>query len=108
MINFGAYDQKCEFINFQNLTDGYGGSIPTESISLATKCRSIQISGGFGFESLQLTLPDTYRIGVLIRSGFQPSTAMQIKYKGEVHKITGVSITSERNAKEWIITMIRS
>jgi hypothetical protein len=108
MINFGKYDQKCSFINFGSSPDGFGGSIPTESLVLSTFCRAIQIRGGSDIESLQLQLPNTYRIGVQVRSGFTPSEIYQIQYKGFNHKITGISLSDARQFKEWIITMIRA
>jgi len=106
MINFGRYDRKCSFINFGSDPDGFGGFIPTENLVLSTFCRSIQIRGGSNIESLQLEFPNTYKIGVQVRYGFTPSVEMQIQYNGFNHKITGVFLSSERQYKEWEITMI--
>jgi SPP1 family predicted phage head-tail adaptor len=106
MINLGKYDQKLTFQSFGQVPDGYGGYIPTATAVLTTFARSIQLRGSNSLEQAQLTLPKTYTFGIQIRAGFEPNTSMQMLYKGKNHAITGVSISEERGAREWIITAI--
>jgi SPP1 family predicted phage head-tail adaptor len=107
MINFGSYDQKIVFGNFGSSDDGYGGAIVSWTPVLTTYARIVQVRGGNTVESLQLTLPKTYRMGIQWRSTFQPDESMQILYRGAYHKINGIEIMDERMTKEWIVTMIR-
>lgn len=106
MINFGKYDQKVTFRSYQDVDDGYGGSIPTATDVLTTFARAIQMKGSSTAEQAQLMLPNTYKIGVIIRSGFEPSTAIIVVYKSKEYKIVGVEERDERQAREWIITMV--
>ena len=36
MINFGKYDQKVDFVSFQAISDGAGGTTVTPSTVLST------------------------------------------------------------------------
>ena len=106
MIQFGKYDQKVSFISFQDVDDEFGGNTPTASNVLTTFARVQQISGGNSIEASQLVLPNTYRIAIQFRSSFTPSESMQVLYRSVYHKITGVSLSHERQHKEFIITMV--
>ena len=107
MIQFGKYDRKIQFIQFGTQDDGYGGTLPFESVLLSTLSSVKQMKGSSDLEQAQLELPKTYIFKVQYRSGFVPSEAMQIKYDGFNHKITGVTEETERNAREWLITAVR-
>ena len=106
MIKAGKYDQKVSFVTFQNIPDGFGGTNPTRSNVLTTFAWVKQISGSNDLEQAQLTLPATYKIGVQIRSGFNPNVAMLVNYRAKDYKISGIEKKEERNAKEWIITIV--
>jgi SPP1 family predicted phage head-tail adaptor len=106
-LNFGSYDQSITFGNFGSTDDGYGGAVVSWTPELTTFARIMQIRGGNQVESLQLTLPRTYRMGVQWRSTFQPDESMQILYRGAYHKINAIELMEERMTKEYVITMIR-
>lgn len=108
MINFGKYDQKVTFRSYQDFDDGYGGNIPVATDVLTTFARAIQMRGSSTAEQAQLMLPNTYQIGVMIRTGFEPTTAMSVIYRSNEYKITGVEKIDERQGREWVITMIGS
>lgn len=108
MINFGKYDQKVTFRSYQDFDDGYGGTTPVATDVLTTFARAIQMRGSSTAEQAQLMLPNTYQIGVMIRAGFEPTTAMSVIYRSKEYKITGVEKRDERQAREWVITMIGS
>jgi len=107
MISFGSYDQSISFVNFQNVSDGAGGSVPTASTTLTTFASITQVRGGMDIESAQMTLPRTFNVKIQWRSTFIPNEKMQVLYRGVYHKITGVTIQEERMTKEFWITMIR-
>ena len=106
MIKAGKYDQKVSFVSFGNQPDGFGGTIVTEATVLTTFAWVKQVNGGDNLEQAQLTLPKTYKVGIQIRSGFEPNTSMMVKYRGNDYKITAIEQMEERNAKEWILTVI--
>jgi SPP1 family predicted phage head-tail adaptor len=108
MIDFGKYDRRCKFISLGAVSDGAGGFLPSETVELETFCRVIQLSGTSNIEQAQLGLPKTYTLGIQYRNGFEPNTSLMIDYDGNRHKITGVDLNSERQRKEWVITMVRS
>ena len=106
MINFGKYDQKVSFVSFQDVSDGSGGTTPTPSTLATTFARVKQIRGGNDIEASQLELPNTYEIRIQYRASLTPTQAMQILYRSAYYRITGVSLASQRQHKEYIITMI--
>jgi len=107
MIDFGKYDKKISFQTYQDVEDGFGGSTPTYSVILLTFARTLQMGSSNNLESLQLTLPKTYKVGIMYRNGFNPDERYQILYDGFLHTLTGVELNKERQRKEWIITMVR-
>ena len=107
MISFGSYDQSITFVNFQNISDGYGGSVPTPVNILTTYASVKQVRGGMDIESAQMTLPRTFTTRIQWRSTFIPNETMQVLYRGAYHKITGVTLLDERMTKEFVFTMIR-
>jgi SPP1 family predicted phage head-tail adaptor len=106
-INFGSYDQSITFVNFQNISDGYGGSVPTAVNVLTTFASINQVRGGMDIESAQMTLPRTFNAKIQWRSTFVPNETMQVRYRGVNHKITGVTLQDERMTKEYWFTMVR-
>lgn len=107
MISFGSYDQSITFVNFQNISDGYGGSVPTAVNVLTTFASIKQVRGGMDIESAQMTLPRTFNAKIQWRSTFQPDETMQVRYRGAYHKITGITLQYERMTSEYSFTMIR-
>ncbi len=108
MINFGAYDQKLEFYTVGQIADGYGGFTASFDFELETFAAVKQLSGSNDLEQAQLGLPKTYLFKVQKRSGFIPNQSMQILYQGQYYVIKGIEERSERLAKEWLITAIKS
>ena len=106
-INFGSYDQSITFVNFQNISDGYGGSVPTAVNVLTTFASVKQVRGGMDIESAQMTLPRTFNAKIQWRSTFVPNETMQVRYRGVNHKITGITLQYERMTSEYSFTMIR-
>lgn len=106
MINLGKYDQKVVFKSYQNVTDGAGGTVPTVLTVLETFARVLQLKGSSTVEQAQMMLPKTYILGVMIRQGFEPTTAMVIEYRSKEYKIVGVEKRDERQGREYVITMI--
>lgn len=106
MINFGKYDQKVSFINFQSVSDGAGGTTLTPITSLITFASVQQTKGNSGLEAGQMVLPNTYEVRIQYRNLFIPTINYQIFYGGKYHKITSVRLESQRQHKEYIITMV--
>ena len=107
-INFGSYDQSITFVTFQQISDGAGGTIPTEQEVLTTFASVKQIRGGQTVESAQMLLPNTYQAKIQWRSTFSPNESMQVLYRGFYHKITGISLRHERMTTEFVFTMINT
>jgi head-tail adaptor len=106
MINFGKYDQKVTFINFQSVSDGAGGTTLTPLISLITFASIKQTKGTDGLESGQMVLPNTYEVRIQFRTSFIPDIYFQILYRSKYHKIIGIKLDEMRQRKEYVITMI--
>jgi head-tail adaptor len=106
MINFGKYDQKVEFVSFQAITDGAGGTIVSPATSLSTFASVNQTRGGNALESGEMVLPNTYTVAIQYRVSFIPSENYQIYYRNKYHKITSVLLQEQRQHKEYIITMV--
>lgn len=108
MINFGQYDRKVSFIKLGQVSDSYGGYIPTESTILTTFAAAKQMKGSNSLEEAQYGFPQTMIFYIQKRSGFTPSVDMLIKYKNETHLIKSYEQTSERGSYEWKIIAVRT
>jgi head-tail adaptor len=106
MINFGKYDQKVEFVSFQAITDGAGGTIVSPATLLSTFAAVTQRRASSDIESGDLVLPNTMEFRVQYRVSFIPSENYQILYRSKYHKITGVLLNEQRQHKEYIITAV--
>ena len=106
MINFGKYDQKVEFISFQAISDGAGGTSPSPATSLSTFASVKQTRGNNGLEAGEMVLPNTYTIAIQYRVSFIPSENYQVYYRNRYYKITSVKLDDQRMHKEFIIEMI--
>lgn len=107
-MNFGKYDQKVDFISYENISDGYGGTEPTETLVLSTFASVRQLRGNDGVEASQLVFPNTYQLTIQYREGFTPTVVMMVKYRGVVYKIAGVLRKYERMTQEWVMTIIQA
>jgi SPP1 family predicted phage head-tail adaptor len=108
MINFGKYDQKIDFISFSNVSDGYGGTEPTETLVLSTFASVRQLRANDGIEASQMVFPVAYQVMVQVREGFTPTVAMMVKYRNQKYKIAGVIKRIERMSQEWVMTIIQA
>ena len=106
MINFGKYDQKVDFITFFPVSDGAGGTIISEGLSLQTFASVKQTNGKSANESGEMVLPNTYTVAIQYRVSFIPSENYQIYYRNRYYKITGVQLDDQRMHKEYIIQMV--
>lgn len=106
MISFGKYDQKVSFISFGQTSDGAGGYIPSETVSLTTFASVKQLSAGDSIEASQLELPETLEVRIQYRNGFRPTQAMQVLYRSNYYKITGVTLLNQRKVYEYVLTAI--
>lgn len=106
MINFGKYDQKVIFVTWGSEPDGYGGTVPIESLVLETFASVKQINGGSSNEQGQMLFPNIFQVRVQMRDGFTPTTAMMVKYRGVFYKISGVVREYQRLSQEWVITIV--
>lgn len=105
MINFGKYDQKVEFINFQAISDDAGGTIISPAVMLQTFASVRQTNGSSSLESGEMVLPNTYTVAIQYRVSFVPSELYQIYYRNRYYKIISVQLNDERQHKEYIIRM---
>lgn len=108
MINFGKYDQKVSFVTFGQVSDGYGGYVPSETVALSTFASVKQVRASGDIEQAQLTLPNTYSIYIQQRNGFTPNTMLSIKYRNEILKVNSFEQTTERGALEWKFIAVKS
>lgn len=105
MINFGKYDQKVTFINFQSVSDGAGGTVLTPITSLITFASVKQTRGNNAVEAGQMVLPNTYEVKIQYRDLFTPELYYQIFYRSKYHRITSIQLTELRQHKEYTIIM---
>jgi head-tail adaptor len=105
MINFGQYDQKVTFINFQAASDGAGGTVLTPLTSLVTFASVKQTRSSNDIESGQMVIPNRYTVKIQYRTLFTPDLTYQIIYRSDYYRITGIEFSDERQRKEYIITM---
>jgi SPP1 family predicted phage head-tail adaptor len=106
MINFGKYDQKVEFVSFQAISDGAGGTTVTPANILSTYASVKQTRGSNALEAGEMVLPNTYQISIQYRASFVPSENYQVYYRTKYYKITGVQLNDERQHKEYVINMV--
>ena len=106
MINFGKYDQKVDFVSFQAISDGAGGTTVTPSTLLSTFASVKQTNGKNANESGEMVLPNTYTVAIQYRDAFIPSENYQIYYRTRYYKITSVQLDDQRMHKEYIIQMV--
>lgn len=111
MLKTGRYDQKIKFKEYGIVSDGAGGYIPAENptIVLSTFARINQIKQSWNIEQLQKGLPSTWRVGVMVRKGFDPNIGMVVEWKGEDYQIiTSPVIESIRMGQEWTFDITRN
>lgn len=108
MMNFGKYDQKVDFISYENVPDGYGGTEPDETLVLSTFASVRQLRGNDGTEASQLVFQNTFQLMVQVREGFTPTVGMMVKYRDVVYKISGVMKKYERLSQEWVMTIVQA
>jgi head-tail adaptor len=106
MINFGKYTEKVSFMGFSNTPDGAGGITSSAYVVLSTFASVTQTRASSANESLDMVLPNTYRVAIQYRNSFTPSQNEQILYRNKYYKITGVQLLDERQHKEYVITMV--
>jgi len=106
MINFGKYDQKVEFVSFQTISDGAGGTTVTPGTFLSTFASVKQIRANNALEAGEMVLPNTFQIAIQYRVSFVPSENYQVFYRSKYYKITGVQLNDERQHKEYVINMV--
>ena len=107
-MNFGKYDQKVDFISYDNVPDGYGGTEPQETLVLSTFASVRQLRGNDGVEASQMVFPNSFQLMVQVREGFTPTVAMMVKYRDVVYKISGVIKKYERMSQECVINIIQA
>jgi SPP1 family predicted phage head-tail adaptor len=106
MINFGKYDQKVEFVSFQTVSDGAGGTTVTPATRLSTYASVKQTNGSNALEAGEMVLPNTYTITIQHRVSFIPSETHQVYYRNRYYKIIGIQLDDQRQHKEYIIKMV--
>ena len=80
MINFGQYDQKVTFVNFQSVSDGAGGTVLTPLTSIITFASVKQTRSSSDIESGQMVIPNRYTVKIQYRTLFTPDLTYQIVY----------------------------
>lgn len=108
-MRFGKYDQKIQFVSFGQISDGAGGYIPDEVVDLTTFARIDQLKVSADLEQSQMQLPETYRVRMMVRSGFNPTVKNMIKWRDDLFEISNApQVEGVRLQKEWIFDIIRS
>ena len=108
-MRFGSYDQKIQFVHFGSVSDGAGGTIPVEIVDLTTFAQIDQLKVRADLEQSQMQLPETYRVRMMVRSGFNPTVKNTVKWRGGYFEInTAPQVESVRLKKEWIFDIVRS
>jgi SPP1 family predicted phage head-tail adaptor len=103
MIDFGKYDQKVTFQQYQEVPDGFSGTIPTFTDVLTTFASVKQLKSSSDVEQARLDLDKTYLIKIQARASFVPDLTHQIVYRGDVLTIKSVSVETERLTREYWI-----
>jgi SPP1 family predicted phage head-tail adaptor len=100
----GSYDQKINFKSFQNISDGFGGTVPN-FVNLITTFAAVKITKAFNItEAGQMELPLIYTFRIQYRNSFIPTVAMRITYKDKDIQIKSIQENDERQHREYIIT----
>lgn len=109
MIRTGKYDQRISFVEFGQVSNGSGGYIPAETVLLSTNARIEQLKQSRNIEQVQMGLPSTYRVGVMVRKGFEPKVGMTVKWRDERYQIiTSPVVANVRMMREWVFDITRS
>lgn len=102
-MKLGAYDQRIQFISFGQVSDGAGGYTPVEEVLLTTLARFDQLKQSGSLEKVLMGLPTAYRLGIMVRSGFEIKVGMLVKWKDVVYKVLNApTVVSVRYQKEWV------
>lgn len=109
MLRAGRYDQKISFVKFGTQPNGSGGYTPAEDVVKSTWSRIEQLNQSRNIEQVQMGLPSTYRVGVQIRKGFEPSIDMVVRWKGKDFQIITSPVVSDvRMGQEWVFDITAS
>lgn len=108
MIRTGKYDQKITFVKYGTVSNGSGGYTPTETEILTTNARIDQLKQSRNIEQVQMSLPSTYRVGVMVRKGFEPVVGMVVKWRGDKYQIiTSPVVANVRMMREWLFDITK-
>ena len=108
-MNFGKYDQKIQFIKYERVSDGAGGSSPVETVVLTTFASMNQLKVSSNIEQAQMNLPIMFRVRVMVRKGFIPVAGMMVKWRGKMYEISNApQVENVRLDKEWIFDITTS
>ena len=102
-MKIGRYDQQIEFWSEGMVSDGYGGYTPKLLLELKTWARIEQLKVSANIEQAQMQLPTVYRVGVMVRNGFEPSVKHIVKWREKNYRIINAPVVENvRYKKEWV------
>jgi SPP1 family predicted phage head-tail adaptor len=107
MIDFGKYDQRVTFQIYDEVSDGFSGTVPTFTDVLTTFASVKQLKSSSDVEQARLDLDKTYLIKIQARASFEPTLQHRIVYKGDILTIKSVSVENERLTREYWINAIK-
>src|SRR5690606_5048233 len=108
MIDFGKYDQRVKFKNFQRVPNGSGGYTPVWVTLIETFARIIQVGSKRDQEQMQLGLPETLRIGIQYRESYEPSVKDVVEFRGKDYSIKAIVVGDLRQTREYVIDAVRA
>ena len=80
-------EERIVFIQLGTTSDGYGGTIPTDTEVLTTWCNVEQLSQGSRLQDVQQQTPTAYRVTIYKRGEFTPDVSMLVSWRGRRYRI---------------------
>lgn len=103
----GNYDQLGNFIDYQFVSDGAGGTEPERELLLRTFVAIEQIRSRSDMEQMERNLEQVYRLRIKYRSSFEPTDLMYFEWNGYRYTINSVELQGTRHKREYTMLIVR-
>ncbi|MFA5243708.1 MAG: head-tail adaptor protein [Pedobacter sp.] len=103
----GNYDQRGTFIDFQDISDGAGGTTPERIELLRTFIAIDQIRSRSDLEQMERQLEQIYRLRIKYREAFTPTNLMYLEWNGYQYTINSVELQGTRHKREYTMLIVQ-
>jgi len=103
----GNYDQIGTFIDYQDISDGAGGTTPDRIELLTTYIAIDQIRSRSDLEQMERNLEQIYKLRIKYREAFTPNNLMYLEWNSYQYTINSVELQGTRHKREYTMLIVQ-